>query len=167
MIRTTISFHNRSMRGERPVIYCLIHTDLGYRAYAHKELAKIFEIDDLILLDGSWLLDGSKLMGTGLGLLDKQGRVLDFGSFERTIQPRKKDFLNSYDSKSLQHATVLMDNRDRYFSRMLPKEPFLTKEISIYAGFEADPMAEAVQLFGGRITEIGIGPTLRVEADEQ
>lgn len=167
MYRTTIKFHNRIQRGEKPIIYCLIHTNYGYRAYAEKELAEIFEVGSL-LADGSALADGSHTAGEGMGLMDKQGRVLSFGAFERTVQPRKKDVLASYSTKQLQHASVTLDNADRYFSRLLPREPFLTKSLDIYCGFEADPFHEHLRLFSGVISEVGMkGLQFVLEADER
>lgn len=147
--------------------YCLIHTDLGYRAYAEKELAEIFEIAGL-LADGSATANGTNIAGEGLGLLDKAGRVLSFSAFERTVQPRKKDVLLAYSSKQQQHASVDLDNTDRYFSRIIAREPFLSKLFSIYVGFEADPFNEHIQLFEGIISEINItDTTMTIEADER
>jgi len=167
MYRTTIHFHNRIQRGEQPMTYCLIHTDMGYRAYSEKELAEIFEIAGLPA-DGSALADGSHTAGEGLGLLDKAGRVLSFGRFERTVQPRKKDVLIAYSSKQQQHATVTLDNADRYFSRIIAREPFLAKPFSIFVGFEADPFGEHLRLFEGIISEIKMTEkTMQVEADER
>lgn len=169
MYRTTINFHNRIQRGEKPIIYCMIHTDYGYRVYAEKELSDIFEVAGL-LADGSVTADGSHTAGEGLGLLDKAGRVLSFGPFERTIQPRKKDVLASYSTKQLQHASIALDNADHYFSRLIPREPFLTKSLDIYCGFEADPFSERLRLFSGVISEVGLkkdGLQLVLEADEK
>jgi len=112
--------------------------------------------------------DGSHTAGEGMGLLDKAGRALSFGAFERTVAPRSKDVLASYSSKQLQHASVTLDNADRYFSRLIPREPFLTKDLDIYCGFEADPFAEHLRLFSGVISEVGIkGSQFMVEADER
>ena len=166
MPKMAINFYNRIRQGEKPTVYCLIHTDMGYRAYAEKELSQIFEVGG-IYFDGINKFDASWKFGQGLGLLDKQGRVLSFGNFERTIQPRKRDVLNSYSSKQLQHLTVTLDNQDRYFSRMLPNEPWLTKTIDFYAGFEADPFREHIRVIGGRITQISMGPKMIVEGDER
>ncbi len=155
------------MKREVPPVYCLIHTDLGYRAYAEKELREVFEVDG-IFLDGSYILDGSWTLGMGLGLMDKGGRVISFGIFERTIQPIKRDVLESYEQKQLQHTSIVLDNEDRYFTKIIAKEPFLTKILCIYVGFESDPFAEHIKLFDGVITEISIDQSkFSIEVDER
>ena len=154
------------MRGENPAVFCLIKTDYGYRAYSDKELVKYFEIEGLIA-DGSVLADGSEVAGVGLGLIEKSGRVLSFGSFERTIQPKTRDVLGGIEQRQLQHVSVSLNNEDRHFSKILPKEPFLGKPFYIYVGFEADPFYEYISLFEGVISEVHCGKQMVIEADEK
>ncbi len=155
------------MRGEVPITYIMIQTHLGYRAYAEKELTAIFGASGN-LLDGSFLLDGSVVLGaTSINVIDNAGRVINFGSFERTLQSVKDDVLTSYSSKQLQHASVELDNADSYFSRIIPKEPFLGRPVNIYVGFEADPYNEHLSIFRGIISELSVMPVMTIEADER
>jgi len=165
--RIPIQFHNRMMRGEIPSAYALIHTHMGYRAYSEQELSKVFAVL-AYLADGSYDADGSIHAGSdSAGIIEKSARVLSFGSFERTIQPRKVDVLTAMSSKQKQHISLQLDNADRYFSKLLPKEPFIGRTISIWAGFDADPQSEHLKQFEGTITELSFLPTLGIEADEQ
>jgi len=90
--RTSIDFHKRITRGEKPVPYIVISTALGYRAYAQKELNRVFEVEGYFA-DGTYTADGSITAGSGLGVLEKSARVIDFGLFERSIQPKKEVLL--------------------------------------------------------------------------
>ncbi len=167
MYRIPITFHNRLMRGEIPITYAMIRTHLGYRAYAEKELTAIFGAAGH-LLDGSFLLDGSVILGsTSIDVMDNAGRVLNFGSFERTLQSVKDDVLTALSSKQLQHSSIELDNADGYFSRIIPKEPFLGRPINIYVGFEADLYSEHLSIFRGIISELNVMPVLTIEADER
>ena len=167
MYRIPINFHKRLMRGEKPIAYAVIHTHLGYRAYAEKELAAVFEAAPR-LLDGSWLLDGSATLGAdSFGIIDKAARVLSFGSFEKTISPMKDDVITAYQGRQLQHMEIQLDNTDRYFSRLIPKEPFLGRSIEILVGFEAEPQHTHLQRFYGVISELSVLPVLTIEADER
>ena len=166
MYRTLINFHNRIIRGENPAVFCLIQTDYGYRAYSDKELIKYFELEGHIA-DGSVTAAGSETAGVGLGLIEKSARVLSFGSFERTIQPKMRDVLGGIEQRQLQHVSVSLNNEDRHFSKILPKEPFLGKPLYIYAGFEADAFHEYIKLFEGAISEVRCGKQAVIEADEK
>ncbi|MBN2437977.1 MAG: hypothetical protein JXL20_05180 [Deltaproteobacteria bacterium] len=167
MYRIPIAFHRRLMRGEVPITYILIETHLGYRAYCGKEMARIFDIAGFFA-DGTYDADGSIDAGEStIGLIDKGARVLDLGSLDRTIQPKKDDILAAYSGKQLQHVRIELDNADRYFSRLIAKEPFLGRPISIRCGYEADGYMSHIGLFTGTISEISLLPTMTLEADER
>jgi len=153
--RITIDFHKRLQRGEIPILFCVIHTALGYRAYAKKELSVVSDMEASIL-GGSWLLDGSVILGSSLGFLEKSARLLSVGSFDRTIQPKKQGLLLAYTQKQQQNVSVSLVNVDRYFSRLIVKEPFLTRDLYLYLGFEALPFNQNLEVFKGVIEELAI-----------
>lgn len=167
MYRIPIAFHNRLNRGENPISYILILTHLGYRAYCGKELSRTFDRMGYIA-DGSFIADGSITAGgDSIGLLDKGARVLDMGTLERTIQPKKDDVMAAYSGKQLQHISIDLDNADAYFSRLIAKEPFLGRPVSILCGFEQDGLSAHISLFTGIISELSAMPIMTLEADER
>lgn len=155
------------MRGETPICYVIIQTHMGWRAYSEKEIGEAFAFDGY-LADGSVLADGSQLAGAdSVGVLEKSARVLEFGSFERSLQPLKEDLLLAYQSKTLQHLSITLNNTDRYFSQLMAKEPFLGRTIQVYVGFETIPFSEHLNFFTGIITEVSPMARMTIEADEQ
>lgn len=165
MYRLPITFHKRLSRGEIPTPYVLISTSMGYRAYAERELPGIFEYGGLIA-DGSVTADGSEVAGSdGIGVLEKSARVLGFDSFTRTLQSEREDILTSFTSKKIESATVELDNADKHFSKMIPKEPFLGRPIWIYVGFPDEPQANHISLFSGTIKELSMMPVMTIEAE--
>lgn len=167
MYRISIDFHKRLEKGEVPISYILIETHMGYRAYAEKELTGIFDILGLIA-DGSVIADGSELAGSAsAGVVEKSGRIISFGSFERSLQSMKDDILGSYQNKTLQHMSVELDNTDRYFSRLIASEPFIGRPLVYYVGFETLSQSEHLELFSGMIIEMTVMPTLTIEVNEE
>lgn len=168
MYRLAIDFHNRLMKGEVPISYILIETHMGYRAYAEKELTAVFEPVDPPLYDGSYVFDGSILYGAAsAGVIEKEGRVISFGSFDRNLKSVKEDILGSYQSKTLQHISIELDNSDRYFSQLIASEPFIGRPLLYYVGFETLSQSEHLKLFSGIITEMTVMPILTIEANEE
>ncbi|MCK9195436.1 MAG: LamG domain-containing protein [Syntrophales bacterium] len=145
MYHIPIATHNRIVRGEIPILYLKIATHLGDRVYAKKTIT-------VAAIAGS------------LGCLP---RVLDFGTFERTLGPKKDNLLASYTRKQQQHISVALDNADKYFSILLGKEPFLSRPISIWIGFEDEPVANHISIFQGKISEVSALSVLSIEADEK
>ena len=167
MYRISIDFHKRLEKGVVPISYILIETHMGYRAYAEKGLTGVFDILGLIA-DGSVIADGSELAGSATpGVIEKSGRVISFGSFDRSLQSMKDNILASYQSKTLQHMSIELDNSDRYFSRLIASEPFISRPLIYYVGFEALSQSEHLELFSGMITEMTVMPTLTIEANEE
>ncbi len=126
----------------------------------------VFETGSL-LLDGSWILDGSETLGSSyLGVIEKSDRIISFGSLERTSVPRSKNVLQSFEQKQLQNVTIMFDNRDKHFGRLLAKEPFLTRTLTVYWGFEDVVFAEHLKLFSGVINQVTMGPEMTLEVVE-
>jgi hypothetical protein len=145
MYHIPIATHKRIERGEIPILYTVIATHLGNRVYAKKTIT-------------------AAAIAGSLGCLP---RVLSFGSFERTLSPKKDDLLASYTRKQQQHIAVTLDNADKYFSILLGKEPFLSRPISIFIGFEDEAVANHVTIFKGVISEVSVLSVLTIEADEK
>lgn len=143
MYRLPINFHNRLQRGEIPISYIVITTHMGDRIYAEKEIS---------------------VQNTAL---EQSGRVLTFGSFERTLQSQKDNILAAYSGKQIQHISLEMDNSDRYFAQLISKEPFIGRPIKYYVGFEDDSQADHISILSGIITEMSVLKTLTIEADEK
>ena len=171
MYRTSINFHNRVHGGESPIVYVMITTDMGARVFAEKELGQIFDpTGGTIFFDGSWIFDGTQDFGLETpGIINKgEGRLLSISGFERTIQPKTKDVLNSLATKQVQYLYITLDNVDHYFSKIIVKEPFLTKEIDVYVGFDDRPYSEHLTLFKGNITEYEINSkNMQLRAEER
>jgi len=167
--RTTIGFHNSLYQDKKVFAYVIIGTDLGHRAYAKKELTSIFSIGDVAYADGTYLADGSITAGSAsAGVIDKAGKILSLSSFNRTINPKKEGLLLGFTKKQQQHITVVLANNDKYFSKMLPKEPFLAKELRYYIGFPDLNFYEHLRVFTGIISEVSItSNTMILEADEK
>jgi hypothetical protein len=135
--------YTRLMRGEKPIIYAIIDTHMGKRVYSGKEMTCSIA-----------------------GALETSARVLSFGSFERTSQPVSDDILAAYTGKQLQHIDLELDNADKYFSKLIAKEPFLSRTLTIKVGFEDEAESVHMSLFSGTITEVSALATMTIEAEE-
>jgi len=157
------------MRGEVPIPYIVITTHMADRAYAEKELTSVFDLAAVLrMLDGSFVLDGSARLGDeSAGIVEKSGRVLNFGSFERTLQNINTDVLGSYQSKQLQHLSVELDDADGKLAQLIAKEPFIGRPMKYFLGFEALPQADHLCRFTGTITEMNAMDVMTIEADEE
>jgi hypothetical protein len=159
--------HDRLERGEVPVPYIVIETHMGFRAYAEKELADVFG-SDAYRADGTYTAGGSITAGSASsGVLEKAARVVRFGSFERSLQGLKEDIMGSYQSKTLQHVSVGLDNSDGKFARLIASEPFIGRPLAYYVGFPELPQSTHLKTFSGIITEMRVMDTVTIEADEE
>jgi hypothetical protein len=146
MMRIPIDVYKRLQNGEVPISYCMINTHMGIRVYGEKEINMTNPIS---------------------GALETSGRVISFGTFERTLQPLKDNVLVAYNTKQKTHDSLQLDNIDLYFSKLIATEPFLGRPLSIWLGFESDPQSKHFSIFSGIILEISALPILTIEADER
>jgi hypothetical protein len=174
--RTTIGFHERLQQGKVPVAYLLIETPIGWRVFAEKEIMQVFDSAGAIYLGGTVYLggpapvsDGDDYLGEGYyGIISKAGRVVSWGDFGRSLQPRYSDVVAAFSQKEIQHLSVQMDNSDGYFSRLIAQEPFLGQAVQVYLGFEDLPQTQHIPLFRGAVTELGFDPaSMTLEAEER
>ena len=166
MYRTSIAFHRKIYRDKIPISYIMIETDMGARAYGEKELSLVASATGY-KADGTVLADGTVQATVGVELIEKSGRLMSMSGFKRTAHGDKRGILLGYSTKKQQNMIVSLNNTDQYFSKLIPKEPFLTKQLSVYIGFEELPFEEALAIFEGTITEIKISKNLlTVEAIE-
>ncbi len=144
MYRVPLTLHKALQEGQNPVIYCVIDTGMGKRVYSSKELTCTIS-----------------------SALEQSARVISFGTFERTILPRTENVLTSYEGKQKQHISIQLDNADRYFSKLIAKEPLLGKTLTIYIGLESDSTASHIGIYSCPISEVSPMPTMTIEADER
>jgi hypothetical protein len=146
--RTTIEFHNRITRGEKPDLYVIIHTPMGHRLYSDREFP-----DDMTV--------------EGAGLLDKGSRVKSFGSFERTISPSKWDLLTAFERKQRQSNILELENSDRHFSKIIAKDPLVNATISIYVGFFDQATTHHLVIYQGTVSNVKVTrKTIILESEE-
>lgn len=144
MYRVPLTLHKALQEGQNPVIYCVIDTGMGKRVYSGKELTCTIS-----------------------SALEKSARVVSFGSFERTIQPKRSDVLTAYGDKQTQHLSMQFDNADGYFARMVAKEPLVGATLSVRFGLESDTSTSHISIFSGTISEVSLLPTMTIEVDDR
>lgn len=144
----------------------VVATNRGNHIFADKQLAGVFRTMDLSA-DGSGIAN-SLVDGSGnLNAVEISDRLVDPGILSRSIQPKTRDVINSLTNKEKQNIMVEFDNHDYKLSQDIVKDPWLTKILMVYAGFEADTLADQVLLFTGRITEVELNKTSLIAYAEE
>lgn len=152
MYKTSIDFHNRVTRGEKPELYIVIHTQFGARAFAGETLSDNFDTVGK-LYDGSYTYNGDITYGDGDFLLSKLPLVKSYGGLNRTLSYQSKTLLVGATSKRQGSFTVVLNNADKFIEKMMQKEIFITRQLQVIAGFEDVPFNEHLIFFNGTIDE--------------
>lgn len=166
MYRVTQAFHNRIYNGEIPSVYAVVVSDTGNHLFGMKPLEGAF-ITTPLTADGSSFANGLVDGSGNLCVVEMGDRLINPGILERSIQPRTRDVINSLTNKEKQNIMIELDNHDYSISKQLPKDPWLTKLLKIFVGFESDTLSDQTLLFLGRIYEIEVGKeTILLSAQE-
>lgn len=169
MYNTPLQLHKGLQRGEVPTVYLLINTPMGWRGYGAKEIDSGFTEESAHIADGTITADGTYTAGSGdYGLIDLQGRIVSIGRLSRTISPANSNILGAYDNRQLQHISFTLADHDDYFTKLLPTEPFIGREVRVYVGFDYDSHQNHLRIFNGKISDIKVGKTgIDIEAEER
>jgi len=167
MLRFGYEFYRRVVTGEQPTIYITVTTHAGIRVFAEKQLNDHFDIASL-LLDGSFLLGGSVTLGSMTEYMaSKEPLLIAYDNIQRTMAPRKKDLLSGYMSKQQSSFTAVLNNADKALGKLMANEPFITRPLVVYLGYDEIPYSDHVKLFSGVINEIFVdNMSLRLTAVE-
>lgn len=167
MYRIPKAFLDRVTAGEIPITYYVIMTSKGNRIYSDKDLAGCFD-QVYFTAGGSLRADGLFTAGNGVSALDKSARALSQANVARTIQPKTRDVINSLTNKQLSNLDLTLDNCDYHFSKIIPTEPFLTRLIWAYVGFESGNPADHLRPFQGMIGQVEVtGDQMNLYAEEK
>lgn len=150
------SFYDNIASGMQPIVYIVIETQIGLRLYSNKQLDDHYEATTL-LLDGSWLLDGSMTLGVdSIFYASKDPIIVSYDKLQETLSLKSKDLLTGYTLKKQSSFTVGLNNADRKLGALLAAEPFITRPLRVYIGDDETPSSEHIKLFEGVVDEVNI-----------
>lgn len=155
MRRVSQNFYDRVNRGEQPTVYVVIKTQSGSRAYSQRALPDNFDVPTR-LLDGAWTLDGSVSLGSGEYMASKDPLVLSYGRSQATLSPKSGELLTGYTSKRQSTFQVVLNNADRTLAQLVASEPFISRPIEVWLGFDDTAYADHQKLWNGEVDEIEI-----------
>lgn len=166
MYRTTIKFHDRLMRGEQPTTRIVITTPMGKRTYGAKEGSGLWTLG--AIADGSHLADGSITAGALISFLENSSRLMSLSSIDKAIRVKRAGLLTGATQKQQANVSVVLNNVDYYFTKLIVNEPFLNRPLVVYLGFEDLSFYEALNVFEGNIRSVVVSKnTLSLEAVEE
>jgi len=153
VLRVNQNWRDNVAKGNEPIPYILINTDLGIRGYAARDMS-FLSLSPGYLADGTYDADGTITAGgDSFDILSYDAKVLSFGTVSRNMKPRVNDLFAAFQNKEMATMDIVLNNADRYFTRLLPKEPFLGKQIRLYLAMPDSQFADHLKIFSGKINQ--------------
>lgn len=125
------------LAGAAPVKLAIIETVMGWYVYG-EHLPTDIEIGGFgveLILDGSLLLDGSTILGSGKPLIDRGARVLNWPDLEETLTPVSGDVFGGLTGSEQTDVSLTLSNSHLKFSELLAVESFLAASLELRFGF--------------------------------
>jgi len=126
MRETSLNFDASMSRGERPILIVYFINGYGARVYSSEYPPTIADLaGDDKFLDGTWKLDGSIILGDGVGAIhDRAGRLIEIssleeGSLDDTVQ-------SGFERSDPARITVSLSNDDLGLSLIESEENILS-----------------------------------------
>jgi len=156
MYKKTFAFDQAQSAGEAEVAICRITNAAGLRIFSDRMPPQNIRLGTLInLYEGTLTYNGDATYGSGFeDVLDYGGRVLSWGSLRETLTPDSGDLLLSQRSQETSTMQIILNNADKYFSKLLGRENMLSAVIELLIGFKAISRDNFLEQITGKVSKI-------------
>ena len=143
-------------QGEAEVVVCQITNSAGTRVFSTMMLPEnIVSPPNAEIFDGTYLFDGTITYGEDQNaIIDFGGRVLSWGELRETLTPDENDLILSQQAQEISTFKVVLNNADRYFSKLLGQENMINADVKVTIGYRDISKDEFLTLFAGKVNNL-------------
>jgi len=136
MYKKSLAFSKSQDAGNPELTICRITNSAGLRIFSDRMPPDNVRLDtDAVLYDGTYTYNGDITFGSNMeNVLDYGGRVLSWGSLRETLTPDSGDLTLSQKTQEISTMQIVLNNADRYFSKLLGRENMISAVIELLVG---------------------------------
>ena len=156
MYKKSLAYYQKQEQGEQEIAILRIINPAGLRIFSDDlPPANILIQTELTIYNGTITYNGDKLYGEGYeDILDFSGRIIDWGELQETLLPDADDLISSLQSQEISTLSVELNNADKYFSKLLGKETFISATVELLIGFRTIARNEFMEQFTGKVQKM-------------
>ncbi len=169
MYKKSFAYHSARAAGYPEIVVCRITNSAGLRIFSDGMPPENIRLDTLAnLYDGTYTYNGDITYGSGFeDVLDYGARVLSWGELRETLTPDTGDLILSQKSQEISTMQIILNNADRYFSKLLGRENMLSATVELIIGFASITRGDWMEQITGHVSKISLTAeklTLNVKA---
>lgn len=160
MYKKSLAFHKSQSEGKSEIAICRITNSAGLRIFSDRMPPANVRLDPLSnLYDGTYTYNGDITYGSGFeDVLDYGGRVLGWGNLRETLTPDAGDLLLSQKAQEISTMQIILNNADKYFSKLLGRENMISATVTLLIGFRDISRDDFLEQSIGKVSRISLTP---------
>ncbi len=158
MYKKSLAFHRSQIDRKPEVVVCRITNSAGLRIFSDRMPPGNIRLDILsVLHDGAYTYNGDQTYGDGFeDVLDYGGRVLSWGNLRETLTPDAGDLTLSQKTQEISTIQIILNNADKYFSKILGRENMISAVVELLIGFKDISRDEFLEQITGKVSKISL-----------
>jgi len=154
MYKKSLAFEQK--QGEAEIVICRIINSAGERIFSTMAPPEnIVTPPNAEIFDGTYLFDGTITFGEDQNaILDFGGRVLSWGELRETLTPDEDDLILSQQEQEISTFKVVLNNADKYFSKLMGQENMINADVSVSVGYRDISKDDFLELFAGKVNNL-------------
>lgn len=158
MYKKSLAFHKSQNEGKLEIAICRITNSAGLRIFSDRMPPDNIRLDTLAMLhDGTYTYNGDQTYGDGFeDVLDYMGRVLSWGDLRETLTPDAGDLALSQRSQEISTMQIILNNADKYFSKLLGRENMISAIVELLIGFKDISRDDFLEQITGKVSKISL-----------
>ncbi|MBW2596804.1 MAG: hypothetical protein JRC93_12710 [Deltaproteobacteria bacterium] len=160
MYKKSLNFHRAQEAGHAEIVVCRITNSAGLRIFSDRMPPANIRMDPLAnLYDGTYTYNGEITYGSGYeDILDYGGRVISWGELRETLTPDSDDLILSQRTQEISTMRIVLNNADKYFSKLLGRENMISAVVELLVGFKNISRLDWLEQITGRVSRITLTP---------
>lgn len=156
MYKKSLAFHKSQSEGKPEVAICRITNSAGLRIFSDRMPPDNIRLNVLVMLhDGTYTYNGDQTYSGILGdVLDYGGRVLSWGNLRETLTPDAGDLVLSQKSQEVSTMQIILNNADKYFSKLLGKENMISAVVELLIGSRDISRDDFLEQITGKVSKV-------------
>ena len=154
MYKKSLAFSVSQDAGKPELAIFRITNSAGLRIFSDRMPMENVRLDTIVFLhDGSYTYNGDITYGSNMeSLLDAGGRVLRWGSLRETLTPDSGDLILSQKTQEISTMQVVLNNADKYFSKLLGRENMISAVVELLIGTADISRDEWLEQLTGKVS---------------
>ena len=161
MYKRALGYFEKLNDGKKLIAFCQITNSAGVRIFGTISPPENVNVPESPqIYDATYTYNGAITYGSNSNtVIDYGGRVLSWGELRETLLPDEDDLILSQQAQEISTVSLVLNNADKYFSKLLGRENLISATVEIIVGFLEIGKSDFLSIFEGAVNDFELNST--------